>query len=272
MCWQAGRLLYVMLKAPCGLLPFSPYSASHLFYQSGQSQKLHVAFARIERLFDSNTSLLWFGIPTGSNRILNSLCLYQQVTASISTSTKCFPPTTKTTKQLVLLTMAQQYFADDLLLRLGYDPRDSILETKDLSSDLSALDTAFVASVDEQVEVWSNTPSKLSGNSETKETNTTSAFEKPETCKEKRKVGLGRPKGNAKSNAERCTEYRNRKRREEEQVYSDNLSLKRERKELLCTIADLENMVQAMQGEGYIDLTLENELLRKEIKVSSVSF
>lgn len=77
----------------------------------------------------------------------------------------------------------------------------------------------------------------------------------------------GRPKGNAKSNAKRCTEYRNRKKQEEEKVYSENASLKREREELMRTIADLENMAQAMQGEDYIDLSLENELLRKEIKV-----
>lgn len=50
-------------------------------------------------------------------------------------------------------------------------------------------------------------------------------------------------------------------------MFQENLQLKRERSEFLDTISDLEYTVQTLRGQGVLDLTKENELLRQEIKV-----
>lgn len=68
-------------------------------------------------------------------------------------------------------------------------------------------------------------------------------------------------------NAERCRKHREKKREEEKKLYLENNSLKRERSEMLKQISDLEFEVQALRGQGAVDLSKENELLRAEIKV-----
>ena len=69
------------------------------------------------------------------------------------------------------------------------------------------------------------------------------------------------------SNAERCRKHRERKRAEKTKIFVENANLKRERKEMLEQITELEYQAQALRGQGYMDLTVENELLRQEIKV-----
>lgn len=72
------------------------------------------------------------------------------------------------------------------------------------------------------------------------------------------------------SNARNCRKYREKRRMEEQKVYKDNLALKRERLEFQEQIAALETEVQALRGQGVVDLTKENELLHKEIEVGFV--
>ena len=81
--------------------------------------------------------------------------------------------------------------------------------------------------------------------------------------------GKGKPKKKKErlSNAERCRKHRERKRAEEKKVFLENISLKRERMEMLEQITELEFQAQALRGQGYMDLTVENQLLRQEIKV-----
>ena len=50
-------------------------------------------------------------------------------------------------------------------------------------------------------------------------------------------------------------------------MYEENLNLKRERADLLDKITELEYSVQALRGQGVLDLSKENELLKQEIKV-----
>ena len=76
----------------------------------------------------------------------------------------------------------------------------------------------------------------------------------------------GRARNKPQSNAERCRKHRERKRLAEKKVYEDNKNLKRERAELLHSIAQLEYEAQALRGQGYVNISLENELLKKEIK------
>lgn len=70
------------------------------------------------------------------------------------------------------------------------------------------------------------------------------------------------------SNAQNCRRYREKRRMEEEMVYKDNLALKRERVEFQEKIAALETEVQALRGQGVVDLSKENELLKIEVEVS----
>ena len=74
------------------------------------------------------------------------------------------------------------------------------------------------------------------------------------------------------NNRERCKKFRRRRREKEEAVYRENLKLKRERAEFLDTIAELEYDIQALKGQGVLDLSKENELLKLEIKVWSGLF
>lgn len=83
--------------------------------------------------------------------------------------------------------------------------------------------------------------------------------------KKKEKSGKA---GSRTTNVDRCRRYREKRRKEEAQVYTENFDLKRERTELQRQIAQLELEVQALRGQGVVDLTKENELLRREIEVS----
>ena len=69
---------------------------------------------------------------------------------------------------------------------------------------------------------------------------------------------------------ERCKLFRQRRREREQQVYRENVQLKRERVEFLNQISELEYDVQALRGQGVLDLSKENELLKLEIKVRRV--
>ena len=71
------------------------------------------------------------------------------------------------------------------------------------------------------------------------------------------------------TNARNCRKYREKRRLEEQKVYKDNLALKRERIEFQEKIAKLETEVQALRGQGVVDLSKENELLRIEVEVRS---
>ena len=85
----------------------------------------------------------------------------------------------------------------------------------------------------------------------------------------KENVGSEDKKGKKErsSNAERCRRHRERKREKEQQVFQENAALKRERKEMLEQITQLEFQEQTLRGQGYMDLSAENDLLRQEIKV-----
>ena len=70
-----------------------------------------------------------------------------------------------------------------------------------------------------------------------------------------------------KSNAERLRKHRQKKKLERVEMYEENKVLKGERQEYLRKIADLELEVESLRGQGVMDLSRENELLRAEIKV-----
>lgn len=55
-------------------------------------------------------------------------------------------------------------------------------------------------------------------------------------------------------------------------MYVENLQLKRERVDFLDQISELEYTIQALKGQGVLDLRKENELLKLEIKVCHKSF
>lgn len=99
---------------------------------------------------------------------------------------------------------------------------------------------------------------------------TTSQNTLSQTSNSSKSEGEGEPqrrqRGKPKSNAERCRKHRERKKLAEQKVYEDNKNLKRERAELLHTIAQLEFEAQALRGQGYVNISLENELLKNEIK------
>lgn len=69
------------------------------------------------------------------------------------------------------------------------------------------------------------------------------------------------------NNAQRCRKHRQKVRQQEQELYEENLQLKRERVDMLKRLAHLEYLVQALRGQESIDLTAENDLLREEIKV-----
>ena len=92
----------------------------------------------------------------------------------------------------------------------------------------------------------------------------------PSGKEEKQGVRAVASKGKNKvrqSNAERCKKHRERKRMEEQKVHLENIALKRERMELMEQITELEFQAQALRGQGCMDLSVENELLKQEIKV-----
>lgn len=93
---------------------------------------------------------------------------------------------------------------------------------------------------------------------------------KPSRCKKlsKRQVSEEESSAKRQTNVERCRKYRERRRKEEANVYRENLALKRERLDFQNTITKLEMEVQELRGQGVIDVSKENELLRSEVAVS----
>lgn len=78
----------------------------------------------------------------------------------------------------------------------------------------------------------------------------------------------GRKEKKHLSNAERLRRHRLKKKQQRQEMYDENKALKSERGEHLKRIADLELEVESLRGQGVMDLSKENELLRAEIKVS----
>ena len=89
--------------------------------------------------------------------------------------------------------------------------------------------------------------------------------------KPKQKIRSTKTKSGRTTNVDRCRKYRDKRRKEEAQVYTENFELKQQRTELQRQIAELEVEVQTLRGQGVVNLSKENELLRREIEVGSPS-
>lgn len=74
------------------------------------------------------------------------------------------------------------------------------------------------------------------------------------------------PRKKDPKNAERSKQTRQRKKEKVEQERRDNVSLRKDRHNLLKRVADLELEVQGLRGSNAVNLEKENELLAAELK------
>lgn len=73
-------------------------------------------------------------------------------------------------------------------------------------------------------------------------------------------------------NAERCRKLRQRKKEDLRKEQQANVNLKRDRRELLRKIAELELEVQGLRGSNAVNLAKENQLLAVQVKVPTIGF